>query len=86
ARAGAEGRAISLCDEQSQSLLRQIERTIRTSVPVDRSHPFHREPLSTDARNAPPQQGGGRRGGGGGGQRQGQSRNGGRRREAASSR
>ncbi len=86
ARAGAEGRAVSLCDEQSQSLLRQIERTIRTSVPVDRSHPFHREPLSTDARNAPPQQGGGRRGGGGGGQRQGQSRNGGRRREAASSR
>lgn len=66
ARAGAEGRAVSLCDEGSQGLLRQIEHVIRGSVPVDRGHPFHREPQSSD-RDDKPQSGGGRRGGGGGG-------------------
>ncbi len=68
ARAGAEGCAISLCDEGSQGLLRQIEKVIRGSVPVDREHPFHREPQSSD-RDDKPQSGGGRRGGGGGGRR-----------------
>jgi ATP-dependent RNA helicase RhlE len=48
ARAGAEGRSISFCDELSQGLLRQIEKNIRTSVPVDDSHPFHREPQAGD--------------------------------------
>ena len=72
ARAGAEGRAISFCDELSHSLLRDIERTIRGKIPVDRDHPFHQEPTE-EMRNAKRQaQGGGgggsrRRGGGGGG-------------------
>ena len=65
ARAGAEGRAISLCDEGSQGLLRQIERVIRGEIPVDRDHPFHREPQSSDRDDKPQQRGGGRRGGGG---------------------
>ncbi|MEM1443762.1 MAG: DEAD/DEAH box helicase [Verrucomicrobiota bacterium] len=48
ARAGNEGRAISFCDELSQGLLRQIEKNIRMSVPVDDSHPFHRKPRAGD--------------------------------------
>lgn len=72
ARAGAEGRAISLCDEGSQGLLRQIERVIRGEIPVDHDHPFHREPQSSDRDDKPQQRGGGgggrgRSGGGGGG-------------------
>lgn len=79
ARAGADGRAVSLCDEGSQGLLRQIERVIRGQIPVDRAHPFHREPLASD-RDDKPQSGGGGRGrnGGGGGGRGGQGGGGGR--------
>ncbi|MCB1225570.1 MAG: DEAD/DEAH box helicase [Verrucomicrobiales bacterium] len=44
ARAGAEGRAVSFCDENSHALLRQIERTIRLRIPVCSTHPFHVEP------------------------------------------
>ncbi len=44
ARAGAGGEAIAFCGEQDGALLRQIERTIRMSIPVDRDHPFHLEP------------------------------------------
>ncbi|MBF0144181.1 MAG: DEAD/DEAH box helicase [Magnetococcales bacterium] len=49
ARAGAEGAAISFCDPEERSLLRDIERCIRQSVPVDAAHPFH-----TDAGPASP--------------------------------
>jgi len=70
ARAGAEGRAFSLCDEKSQGMLRQIERTIRMSIPVDREQPFHREPRSNDRDETLQQQSRqGRQGGGGGGGR-----------------
>jgi ATP-dependent RNA helicase RhlE len=48
ARAGSEGRAISLCDEKSQGLLRQIEKTIRTPVPIDTDHDYHRDPQPGD--------------------------------------
>ncbi len=72
ARAGMEGRAISLCDEQSQTLLRQIEKVIRVSIPVNRDQPYHRDPRPDD-RPAPVAQRGGGRGRGqnqsGGGQR-----------------
>lgn len=61
ARAGAEGCAISLCDEKSQDLLRQIEKNIRMEIPVDRSHPFHRDPQPGD-REGRPDHLGGRRG------------------------
>jgi ATP-dependent RNA helicase RhlE len=66
ARAGEEGKAISLCDEKSQGLLRQIEKTIRESVPVDRDHSLHREPQSGDRDE---QRGGNRRNGGRGNRR-----------------
>ncbi len=79
ARAGADGRAVSLCDEGSQGLLRQIERVIRGQIPVDRAHPFHREPQASDRDDKPQSGGGGGRGrsGGGGGGRGGQGGGGG---------
>ena len=43
ARAGAEGCAISFCDALERPLLRDIERCIRQTVPVDMEHPFHSE-------------------------------------------
>lgn len=52
ARAGAEGRAMSFCDEKSQGLLRQIEKIIRERIPVEKEHPFHREPQRGDAETA----------------------------------
>jgi len=58
ARAGKEGRAISLCDEGSQGLLRQIEKVIRMEIPVDSGHPHHRQPQRDDQDRV--------RGGGGG--------------------
>ncbi len=41
ARAGASGIAISLCDADEVSYLRDIEKTIRQAVPVDFEHAFH---------------------------------------------
>lgn len=69
ARAGASGRAISLCDNGERQLLRQIEKLTRQSLPVtdrrsadqrhDDSQPARRNPRGgapkahTGARNAP---------------------------------
>jgi ATP-dependent RNA helicase RhlE len=41
ARAGNEGIAISFCDSEERTFLRDIEKTIRQQVPVDPDHPFH---------------------------------------------
>ncbi len=41
ARAGATGVAISFCDFEERGYLRDIEKTIRQSVPVNEDHPFH---------------------------------------------
>ena len=41
ARAGATGVAISFCDHDERAYLRDIEKTIRQSVPVNEDHPFH---------------------------------------------
>ncbi|MBC8445156.1 MAG: DEAD/DEAH box helicase, partial [Rhodospirillaceae bacterium] len=41
ARAGASGIAISFCDHEERGYLRDIEKTIRQSVPVNEDHPFH---------------------------------------------
>ncbi len=41
ARAGATGIAISFCDHDERGYLRDIEKTIRQSVPVNEDHPFH---------------------------------------------
>jgi superfamily II DNA/RNA helicase len=38
ARAGTEGVAISLCDREEVSLLRDIERLIRMTIPIDAKH------------------------------------------------
>ena len=47
ARAGAGGVAISFCDREERGYLRDIEKTIRQSVPVIEDHPYH------GAENAP---------------------------------
>jgi ATP-dependent RNA helicase RhlE len=73
ARAGASGVALSFCDAEERSSLRDIERLIRAEVPVVADHPFAGmvAPLS-DSSGAPRGSHGargrfGRSGGGGGG-------------------
>ncbi|QSQ25702.1 DEAD/DEAH box helicase [Pyxidicoccus parkwayensis] len=39
-RAGASGTAVSFCDGEERAFLRDIERTIRRSVPVVEDHPY----------------------------------------------
>lgn len=73
ARAGAEGRAISLCDEKSQGMLRQIEKTIRMQIPLDIDHNYHRDPQPGDR----DEKQGGRGGNRGGGRGRGRGGNGG---------
>ena len=41
ARAGAEGSAISFCDAEERSFIRDIEKLIGQSIPVDKDHPYH---------------------------------------------
>jgi ATP-dependent RNA helicase RhlE len=48
ARAGSSGDAISFCSPEERVLLRDIERLIKKSIPVDANHEFHSE----NARNA----------------------------------
>lgn len=40
ARAGASGSAVSFCDAEERPLLRQIERLLGRTVPVEADHPF----------------------------------------------
>ena len=40
-RAGQGGIAIAFCDENEGEYLRDIEKTIRQSIPVNEDHPFH---------------------------------------------
>lgn len=72
-RAGAEGFAISFCDPEERGFLRDIEKLIGGTVPMDRNHPYHSEAamLSRDNsknlrynRNAPQRQGDSQGGGG----------------------
>lgn len=74
ARAGSEGIAISLCEMDERAYLRDIEKTIRSAVPVDKDHPYHCEVIANHTGPAPKRSGGGGgrgRGGnnGGGGNR-----------------
>ncbi len=48
ARAGATGIAISFCDADERASLRDIERTIRKSVPVFADHSFHAADIAND--------------------------------------
>jgi ATP-dependent RNA helicase RhlE len=48
ARAGAGGVAIAFCDLDEKSLLRDIEKTIRQSVPIFADHPYHSTEIAND--------------------------------------
>jgi len=48
ARAGATGVAIAFCDVDEKSLLKDIEKTIRQSVPVFEDHPYHSVEIAND--------------------------------------
>ncbi|MFQ5784226.1 MAG: DEAD/DEAH box helicase [Alphaproteobacteria bacterium] len=57
ARAGASGVALSFCDRDERAYLRDIEKTIRRTVPVLDSHPYHAAGIANDAgavRGGPP--------------------------------
>ncbi|MBC7741186.1 MAG: DEAD/DEAH box helicase [Bdellovibrionaceae bacterium] len=41
ARAGATGEAISFCDTEEKSYIRDIEKLIGQPIPVNRDHPYH---------------------------------------------
>jgi len=41
ARAGAAGIAISFCETEEKAFIRDIEKTIGMSIPIDHRHPFH---------------------------------------------
>jgi len=49
ARAGATGIAISFCDHEERGYLRDIEKTIRQSVPVVDDHPYHAAEIANAA-------------------------------------
>ncbi|MBF0175692.1 MAG: DEAD/DEAH box helicase [Magnetococcales bacterium] len=46
ARAGREGAAISFCDATERGYLRDIERTIRQTLPVEEEHPYHADAVA----------------------------------------
>ena len=48
ARAGPAGIAISFCDHDERANLRDIEKTIRQSVPVTEDHPYHAAGVAND--------------------------------------
>jgi len=60
ARAGASGMAISFCDHDERAYLRDIEKTIRQSVPVNDGHSYHSVEIANDpgTTKRPPQRGG----------------------------
>jgi ATP-dependent RNA helicase RhlE len=78
ARAGASGIAISFCDAEEKSYIRDIEKLIGQPIPVDRDHPYHSETVESSnvmskgkakaqfERKHNSRSGGGVRGGGGG--------------------
>jgi ATP-dependent RNA helicase RhlE len=43
ARAGLDGDAVSLCSANERDQLRDIERLIRKTIPVDKDHSYHSE-------------------------------------------
>jgi ATP-dependent RNA helicase RhlE len=72
ARAGAEGRAVSLCADDELEYLREIEKIIKMPIPRWDAHEWHLEALAdrhlrikTGGGKAPQSQGGRRQGGGG---------------------
>ncbi len=51
ARAGAAGIAISFCDSGERAYLRDIEKTIRQSLPVIEDHPYHAAGIAAEVAN-----------------------------------
>lgn len=47
ARAGAQGLAIAFCNAEEKAFLRDIEKLIGESIPVDRDQPFHSEAVES---------------------------------------
>jgi len=81
ARAGASGHAVSFCSTEEVALLRQVEKLIKSSVPIDSEHGFHDAGAmelhqSNRAVKKPPQGGGNRQGRGPRGPRPQQNRGG----------
>ena len=68
-RAGATGTAWSFCSADERAFLRDIEKTIRRSVPVIAEHPFPDRGVPSSGGGGGGGFGGGQRGGGGYGQR-----------------
>lgn len=52
ARAGASGIAISFCDHEERSTLRDIEKVTRQPVPVMEDHPYHAPEIANDTGTA----------------------------------
>jgi len=46
ARAGAEGTALSFCDAEERSLIRDIEKVIAQSIPINCDHPYYSEEVA----------------------------------------
>jgi ATP-dependent RNA helicase RhlE len=46
ARAGEEGMAVSFCDAEERSFIRDIEKLIAQPIEVDRDHPYHSEEVA----------------------------------------
>jgi ATP-dependent RNA helicase RhlE len=65
ARAGAEGIAVSFCDDEEVGQLRAIERSIRQPVPVDESHPYHAPHIASRTGGGPKKHSGNRNHSGG---------------------
>lgn len=67
ARAGKNGIAIAIAEADERSLIKDIEKVIGISIPVDRDHPYHAARVESHTGKAPKIHGSG--GGGGGGRR-----------------
>ena len=70
ARAGHEGIAISICDADERSFIRDIEKSIGKPIPVVKDHPYHSEQVANSRMVSSGKAKAnieGRRGGGGGG-------------------
>jgi ATP-dependent RNA helicase RhlE len=55
ARAGSAGVAVSFCDCEERSWVRDIERLLKKPIPVVKDHPFHSEAAATSTAPPPPQ-------------------------------
>jgi ATP-dependent RNA helicase RhlE len=69
ARAGASGLAVAFCDAEEHGRLRDVQKLLRNTIPVEENHPYASEGAAMQPRDPAPR-GGGRGGKGRGGQGQ----------------